>query len=451
MELRQPLGNCPKYLNKKNIVFASPKPTLLSSSAMLCEQALDLLAKADMFFISSHHESLMGTNHRGGPPGFIRVAKNETLGTVLVYPELSGNRLYQTLGNLYINNRAGLVIPDFDTGDVLYVTGNTEILIGQDAAALLPRSNLTVKIHVVAARFVQRGLTFRGELGERSPYNPPVWFLSTERAQALPDAQASNGKVAYANLLARTILTPTIARFRFGISDPETAGQWKPGQYVALAFEDELSIGYSHMRDDDPRSLNDDYMRTFTVSSAPGVKLPEEEFEITIRNVGVATNFLFRQNVRAGLGLPLKGFGGTFAIEQGLDDVICFVAGGIGITPLLSHLPSLDLKRIRLFWTINIRDNGLIMDTFSRCPSLASSTDLFISKVEELPEADSQSILRKLEVAGAHFEPRRMLASDVEGDQTSSNNWYICAGTALRKSLLAWLTGRNVFYEDFNY
>ena len=439
-------------MNKKNIVPAIPRPVLISDSLPLCEQALDLLAKADMFFISSHHGSNMGTNIRGGPPGLVRVAKNEASGTVLVYPELSGNRLYQTLGNLYTDPRAGLVFPDFDTGDVLYVTGNTEIIIGQEAAALLPRSNLAVIIHVTAARFVQRGLAFLGEAGERSPYNPPVRFLATERAQALPDAQSGNGKVAYASLLARELLAPTIARFRFAISDPEVAGRWKSGQYVALAFEDELSIGYSHMRDDDPKSLNDDYVRTFTVSSAPGGNLPEDEFEITIRNVGVVTNFLFRQNIRAELEVPLKGFGGTFTIEPTPDEIVPFVAGGIGITPLLSYLPSLDLKRIRLFWTVNFRDIGLVLDTFSRFPLLAPSTKLFISGVHQLSQADSQqSNVDKIKLAGADVEPRRMLASDVVGDQGLSSTWYLCTGTAFRKSLLSWLAGRKILYEDFNY
>ena len=452
LKLRQQSGNCPKYMNKKNIIPAIPKPVLISDSLPLCEQALNLLAKADMFFISSHHGSSMGTNIRGGPPGLVRVANNESAETVLVYPELSGNRLYQTLGNLYTNPRAGLVFPDFDTGDVLYVTGDTEIVIGKEAAALLPRSNLAVMIHVTAARFVQRGLAFLGEAGERSPYNPPVRFLATERAQALPDAQIGNGKIAYGRLLARELLAPTIARFRFAISDSEVAGRWKPGQYVALAFEDELSIGYSHMRDDDPKSLNDDYVRTFTVSSAPGSNLPEDEFEITIRNVGVATNFLFRQNIRAGLELPLKGFGGTFTIEQSPDDIVPFVAGGIGITPLLSYLPSLELKRIRLFWTINVRDIGLVVDTFSRFPLVAPSTKLFISGLDKLAPADSlQSNVDDIKLAGAELQPRRMLASDIVGDQGLSSTWYLCTGTAFRKSLLTWLAGQKVLYEDFNY
>ncbi|KAL2044923.1 hypothetical protein N7G274_002698 [Stereocaulon virgatum] len=455
--IQQSLGNCPKYLNKKNIVPAKPEPLLLSDSPILCDRALELLEKADMFFISSQYESNMGTNHRGGPQGFVRVEQNDTSGTVIIYPELSGNRLYQTLGNLYTNPRAGLVFPDFDSGDALYVTGTTEIVIGNDAAAVLPRSNVIVKINVVAARLVQRSLAFRGIMGERSPYNPPVRYLTTERAQALPDVQAKNIKAAYANLLARDLLTPTIARFRFRISDPELAGQWKPGQYVALAFEDELSLGYSHMRDDDPKSLNDDYVRTFTVSSAsggsasPGGKLPDDEFEITIRNVGVVTNFMFRQNIRAGLEVPLKGFGGTFTIEQGPDEIVPFVAGGIGITPLLAHLSSLDLGRIRLFWTINIRDINMVFDTFSRYPSLTPSTRVFVSRIDELSPAEREETIRKLDLVGAHVHLRRMLASDVEGHQDLATNWYLCAGAPLRKSLLKWLSGRKVLYEDFNY
>ena len=199
----------------------------------------------------------MGTNHRGGQPGFVRVAKNDASETVLVYPEFSGNRLFQTLGNLYTTPRAGLIFPDFDSGDALYLTTAAEIVLGKDAAAILPRSNLVVKLHVFAARFVKNSLSFRGDSLERSPYNPFVRYLPAEKA--LPDAQTSNSKVVYAKLLARDRLTPTIARFRFGISDPEASGRWTPGQYVALAFEDEVSLGYSHMRDDDPKSLNDDY------------------------------------------------------------------------------------------------------------------------------------------------------------------------------------------------
>ena len=408
-----------------------------------------MLAKADMLFITaSNHGSTLSTNHRGGPPGFVRIAKNDETGCILVYPELSGNRFYQTLGNLYTTPKAGLVFPDFDTADALYLTGTTEILFGKDAAAILPRSNLAVKIKVDAARFVKQGLTFLGETGERSPYNPPVRYLPTERASL--DMQKKDNRVVYAKLLERQILTPSIARFRFSVSDPEAAGRWKPGQYVALAFEDELSSGYSHMRDDDPRSLNEDYVRTFTVSSPPGDNLPEDEFEITIRNVGVVTNFLFKQNIRAGLEVPLRGFGGDFTVKDA-NQVTPFVAGGIGITPLLAQLSGLDPKQLQLFWTINIHDVGLVLDTFERCPSLAMSTKTFLSGLGENSSTEAKASIEKLEALGSQVVTRRMLASDINGDQELSSTWYLCTGPQLRKSLLEWLPGKKTVFEDFDY
>lgn len=437
-------------MNKKRLIPHVPQPVISSTSLPLCDSALQLLAKADMFFISaSNHGSNLSTNHRGGPPGFVRVAKNDHSGVVLLYPELSGNRLYQTLGNLYSTPKAGVIVPDFDSADALYLTGSTEILFGKDATAILSRSYLAVKINVIEARFVRQSLAFRGETGQRSPYNPPLRYLATERA--LPDIQTKNSRVVYATLLARDMLTPAIARFRFSMSDPEAAGRWEPGQYVAMAFEDELSSGYSHMRDDDPRSLNDDYLRTFTISSPPARSLPIDEFEITIRNVGVVTGFLFKQNLRAGLEVPLRGFGGNFSINQGPNEIVPFVAGGIGITPLLAQLYDLDLKRVRLFWSINLRDVGLVQDTFDRCPTLAASTKVFLSGLDEETLPGSEAQIGKLRGFQCELATRRMLASDINEHLTLSSTWYLCTGTSIRKALLVWLAGKKAIYEDFNY
>jgi len=239
---------------------------------------------------------------------------------------------------------------------------------------------------------------------------------------------------------------------KFSISDPETAGRWNPGQYVALAFEDELSAGYSHMRDDDPKSLNDDYVRTFTVSSSiTGPDSHHNEFEITMRNVGEVTRFLFRQQLRSGLEVPLKGFGGTFTISQSSTETIQFVAGGIGITPILAYLPHLDLKHLKLYWTINVQDVGLVVDTFGQHPALASSTSLFISGITENNNVEAKAVVAELERSGASVSTRRMQVSDLQGEQNTSSKWYVCTSTAFRQTLMAWLSGKHVLFEDFNY
>lgn len=413
-------------------------------------EAIELLAKADLFFLTSSYGRSFSTNNRGGPPGFIRIMQNNHSGTTLIYPEYSGNRLYQTLGNLCVSPKAGFVIPDFDTGDVLYMSGTTEIMVGKDAAAILPRSNLAVKLHIEEVCFVKRGLAFRAQAGQPSPYNPPVRFLVTERAE--PDAQTANDSVVYAKLIQKELLTESIGRFRFSVTDAEAAGRWKPGQYVALAFEEELGAGYSHMRDNDPLSLNDDLVRTFTVSSSVRGNLPEGEFEITIRNVGKVTGFLFRQNIRAALEVALKGFAGAFTIKQVDGEVVPFVAGGIGITPLLAHLPDLDLGRTRLFWTINVRDVGLVVDTFDRFPGLATSTILYVSGAAHATVCGQESqTMPSLGRYGVQVLPRRMVASDVQEQRGLSTTWYICAGSRLRQALLLWLPDKNTVYEDFNY
>ncbi|KAJ4306034.1 hypothetical protein N0V88_000829 [Collariella sp. IMI 366227] len=83
--------------------------------------ALALIEQADMFFLSSTNGQTMDTNHRGGPAGFVRVVRNTPDEVVLVYPEYSGNRLYQTLGNLHTNPLIGLAIPDYTTSNIRIV------------------------------------------------------------------------------------------------------------------------------------------------------------------------------------------------------------------------------------------------------------------------------------------------------------------------------------------
>ena len=444
--VKQSLGNCPKYLNIKQITSAVPSPKLSVRSLPLSKEALDLIAKADLFFVTSHYHGTLGTNHRGGPPGFVRVLQNDSAAVVLVYPEYSGNRLYQTLGNLKIHPQAGVIIPDFETGDALYFTSKTQIIIGKGALDLLPRSNMVVKFTLTDARLVTSGLAFRGKDGTPSPYNPTVRYLDSERRRL--DAVAGDGTVVNATLVAKTIVTPTIARLRFEMDDARLAKHRRPGQYAIFDMSNELGLGYSHMRNDDPQSLNDDFVRSFTVSSPSKDSLPKDEFEITMRNVGKATDFLFRQHVRHRIEIPIKGFAGDFHIEGPTDGLLPFVAGGIGITPLLAHLSEVDTTSLRLFWSLNVQDLGLVEDTFSTWPKLPKSSLLFITGSATNNERHRLEALKR---QGAEIFERRLQASDLVSNQSLSKKWYICTGKSMRNCLLDWLAGRTVIYEDFDY
>jgi len=398
LKIEQSLGNCPKYLNSKHIVPATAKPELVDHSPQLSQRALDLVAKADLFFVSTaQHMQDMDTNHRGGPPGFMRVISNDDTGAVICWPEYSGNRLYQTLGNLAVNPKAGVCVPDFETGDMFYFTGTTETLIGKDANEVLPRSNLVVKLTITSARFVANALPFRGIQGEPSPYNPVVRYLANEKRTAKPQDKEQQ----QATLLRQTKLTPTVSRFKFAL---ENAASYKPGQYVTLDFADHLNIGYSHMRDDDPRSLNDDFVRTFTVSSEPGFppnpvrKLKDDQFEITIRKVGVVTEFLFKhegseKSSRGSLEVGVKGFGGEFEVKQEEQgESVCFVAAGVGITPLLPGLDTLDTSRLKALWSVRKDDVALVSDVLDQHHDLRHCLTVFITDAGDENAEDIQKL-----------------------------------------------------------
>ncbi|KAK4958267.1 hypothetical protein LTR10_004693 [Elasticomyces elasticus] len=443
LKIEQSLGNCPKYLNRKHIIPHFARPGLVSDSSKLSERALPLLAKADLFFVSSSGKQDMDTNHRGGPPGFLRVLEDS-----VVWPEYSGNRLYQTLGNLYSNPLCGICVPDFETGDMLYLTGTTKIFSGKEANALLPRSNLCVQLTIDAARFVQNALPFRGEEGQRSPYNPVVRYLASERK-----APAQSERLQQAVLLSQTKLTPTISRFRFSL---ENGATHKAGQYVTLDFSKHLDFGYSHMRNDDPRSLNDDFVRTFTVSSPPGSppnpvrRLKDDEFEITVRNVGVVTDFLFKHEGSEGrdrggeLEVGVKGFGGEFEVKQDGED-ICFIAAGVGITPLLPYLGAIDLAQLKLIWTVRVEDIGLIVDMLEAHPDVAKTLTLFVTG---FAKGHNDESIKEVQSSGASVYPRRLQKEDLS---TGSSTYYVCTSVPMRKQLMEWLPKKELVFEDFNF
>lgn len=441
-EINESLGNCPKYLNQYDIRPAVVTSEVKHMGPALSNEGRALISGADMFFLSTSTPEDMDTNHRGGLPGFVRVISS----TQIVYPEYSGNRLYQSLGNLKINPRIGITFPDFETGDVLYMTGTAEVLDGSAAASILPGSNLAVRITCTETRFVASGLALRGTRKTPSPYNPLVRTLVTEGNIKANLARGGNSR-RNAQLTRKEVITPSIMRFTFSVAG---GIKYAPGQWIAMDFKEELDIGYEHMCDDEPTSINDDFIRTFTISSAPQARGGlDDQFQITIRTVGPATRLLFRQNDRAGFEVPILGVGGDFKIAQKEQGVTPFIAGGVGITPLLGQLGSLVIspERLKLIWTIRRADAAFVLDVLHHRPELARCTDVYLTGAE--PLAEESRYLTDLEGLGVGIAKRRLAKSDV--DAVEAGTWYLCAGKLLRRYMLSCLEGKTVLFESFDY
>ncbi len=97
----------------------------------LGDNEVSFIAEADTFFIASRSAQLdqeessqgLDVSHRGGLPGFVRVVSR----TELCFPDFSGNLLFNTLGNLEADPRAGLLFIDFRSGRMLQIIGRTRI------------------------------------------------------------------------------------------------------------------------------------------------------------------------------------------------------------------------------------------------------------------------------------------------------------------------------------
>ncbi|MES2821753.1 MAG: pyridoxamine 5'-phosphate oxidase family protein, partial [Pseudomonadota bacterium] len=134
VEVEHAFGNCPQYIQLRVPEGVAVEPPTPAPAAQhhdgLDPAARALIAAADTFFAASyidHQDGGMGrsvdVSHRGGQAGFVRVA-----GDCLTIPDYAGNLHFNTLGNLQLNPRAGLLFIDFASGELLHLSGRTELV-----------------------------------------------------------------------------------------------------------------------------------------------------------------------------------------------------------------------------------------------------------------------------------------------------------------------------------
>lgn len=130
----QAFGNCPKYIQQRtaHLVRQPGAPAAQPTQRLngLDAAARALIAGADTCFVASYldpagdsRQRSVDISHRGGQAGFVRVE-----GNCLSIPDFAGNQHFNTLGNLLLNPRAGLLFIDFNCGDLLQLSGRTEMV-----------------------------------------------------------------------------------------------------------------------------------------------------------------------------------------------------------------------------------------------------------------------------------------------------------------------------------
>ncbi len=122
-------ANCPKYIQRREPDIASPPSAGAARRAPeLTREARALIAAADTLFIATRHPGRgADASHRGGEAGFVQVARDADGTDVLRIPDYAGNNMFNTLGNLMVEPRAGLLVLDFERGGALQLTGTGEV------------------------------------------------------------------------------------------------------------------------------------------------------------------------------------------------------------------------------------------------------------------------------------------------------------------------------------
>jgi uncharacterized protein len=170
---QQVYSNCPKYIQARRWRGRSPESNstpVVQRQNTLAQDQERWIREADTFFIASHHpEGGSDASHRGGRPGFVRVLNDHRL----VWPDYSGNTMFQTLGNIAVNPQAGLLFIDFKRRRTLQLTGKSLILWDPERIAEFAGAERLVEFDVDEVVEINGAHSLEWRFLDYSPENPP--------------------------------------------------------------------------------------------------------------------------------------------------------------------------------------------------------------------------------------------------------------------------------------
>ncbi len=171
--VEQTVGNCPQYIQGRDIEWVRDAgdlwPRQREALTALDAPARALIAQSDTLFIASHAPGAgADVSHRGGRAGFVHIEDDHTF----LVPDFRGNFMFMTLGNLAVNPRAGVLFIDFDSGDLLTLTGRAEVVWESEllnTIAAFDGAQRAWRFHLEAGWRLREALPLRWRLRDASP------------------------------------------------------------------------------------------------------------------------------------------------------------------------------------------------------------------------------------------------------------------------------------------
>jgi len=296
----QSFGNCPQYIHEREWRRAPASGAPPRRSAGLTADQRAWISSADTFFIASGHRGEgeseafgMDVSHRGGDPGFVRVEGARRLW----FPDYTGNNHFNTLGNLVLDPRAGLLFVDFATGGLLQLTGRAGVTWEGPEVDAVPGARRLVHVDV------EEVVELPGAL--------PLRFGEPEAA------------VRSLRLVEKLRESEDVTSFVLESRDGGPLAPFEAGQHLPI----ELEIP----------GRAEPLRRTYSLSGAPGAG----RYRISVKREarGLASRHLHDQVEPGGI-LSARRPAGDFLLGC-TQCPVALVSAGIGLTPLLAMLHAL--------------------------------------------------------------------------------------------------------------
>ncbi|MCX4163034.1 MULTISPECIES: pyridoxamine 5'-phosphate oxidase family protein [Paraburkholderia] len=426
LEVLQSFGNCAKYIQGRAPEFISRgsagAPPEVEHATELNATDRALLARADTFFIASanlaNEANLargVDVSHRGGMPGFVRIDDANTLTT----PDFSGNRFFNTLGNLTHDPRAGLLFVDFESGDLLYVAARAEIIWEGPELVEFPLAERLVRFRITEVRRSRAVLPFRWSAVDYAPQFP-----------ALKPAREFDSSVwRKLRIAAVHDETPSIRSFYMESIDDTPLAPFEPGQFLPIRVPVE--------------GASTPIVRTYTLSDASDAR----RYRISVKRQGAASSWL-HDHLAAGMHIETMAPRGAFTYDRSTTRAAVFISAGIGITPMLAMLQQAIAAR-----TTNTQTKPLYFFHGARNDSerpfsayLKELADRHADVSMHLFDSESNAVIDSMSSSGrvSIAALKRLLPFD-------DYDFYLCGPDAFMRDLYEGLRALNVADERIRF
>lgn len=406
LKVEQSFGNCPQYIHERDwrrVDDESPgEPTRANS---LTAEQRAWIGDADTFFIASGYRGDgesptfgMDASHRGGNPGFVSTLSDNRL----VFPDYAGNNHYNTIGNLTLDPRVGLLFVDFETGGLLQLTGRVAIEWDGPAIERYPGARRLVYIDVEEVRELPRAL--------------PLRF-----------SEAGSG-VRSLRVVEKVKESEEITSFVFVSRDDGSLEPFQAGQHLPIEL--------------DVPSQRDSVRRTYSLSGAPNMT----SYRISVKREpkGLVSRHL-HDAVEVGSIVGARAPAGNFVLGC-TNCPVALISAGVGLTPMLSMLHHLTREGAGrpIWWIHGARDRA------------------HHALAEEIAElATGNANLRTLVVysrpgpgdeLGVHYDVQGRVTADLISDfvDAPDAHYYMCGPTRFMADVQDGLEARGIAPERIN-